>query len=72
MALPASATLTTRVPLAHLAHAGPMPVSASGRDPRGLLEPAVLAEAERVAGIERGALAVDWSIEAREDGCAEV
>src|ERR1700675_3148214 len=67
MALPASATLITRVPLAHLTHAGPMPVSASvsapGRDPRGLLEPAVLAEAERVAGIERGALAVDWSIE---------
>jgi hypothetical protein len=72
MALPESATLTTRIPLAHLAHAGPMPASALGRDPRGLLEPAVLAEAERVAGIERGALAVDWSIEAREDGCAEV
>ncbi len=72
MALPASATLTTRIPLAHLSHAGPMSASALGRDPRGLLEPAVLAEAERVAGIERGALAVDWSIEAREDGCAEV
>ena len=72
MALPASATLTTRVPLARLADADQMPVSAWGRDPRGLLEPAVLAEAERVAGIERGALAVDWSIEAREDGCAEV
>jgi Tfp pilus assembly PilM family ATPase len=70
MALPASATLITRVPLARLAHDDRMP--ASGRDPRGLLEPAVLAEAERVAGIERAALAVDWSIEAREDGCAEV
>jgi Tfp pilus assembly PilM family ATPase len=71
MALPASATLTTRVPLAQLAHSGSLPAS-GGRDPRGLLEPAVLAEAERAAGIERGALAVDWSIEARADGCAQV
>ena len=46
--------------------------ASGGRDPRGLLEPAVLAEAERAAGIERGALAVDWSIEARDDGCAQV
>ena len=69
-ALPASATLTTQVPLARLIearHGEP-----GGRDPRGLLEPAVLAEAERAAGIERAALAVDWSIEARDDGCAQV
>jgi Bacterial type II and III secretion system protein len=46
--------------------------AATGRDPRGLLEPAALAEAERAGGIERGALAVDWSVEAREDGCATV
>jgi Tfp pilus assembly PilM family ATPase len=75
MALPASATLTTRVPLAKLARAsanGNGATVASGRDPRGLLEPAVLAEAERAAGIERGGLAVDWSIEACEDGCATV
>jgi len=70
MGLPASATLTTQVPLAGLIQArrgepGP-------RDPRGLLEPAVLAEAERAAGIERGALAVDWSVEARDDGLAQV
>jgi Tfp pilus assembly PilM family ATPase len=75
MALPASATLTTRVPLAKLARAsanGNGATVASGRDSRGLLEPAVLAEAERAAGIERGGLAVDWSIEACEDGCATV
>jgi hypothetical protein len=73
MALPASATLTTRVPLARLTQSSQVAISAvAGRDPRGLLEPAVLAEAERVAGIERGALAVDWSIEARANGDAEV
>jgi Tfp pilus assembly PilM family ATPase len=73
MALPASATVTTRVPLARLTQSGQMAISAvSGRDPRGLLEPAVLAEAERVAGIERGALAVDWSIETRANGDTEV
>ena len=71
MGLPASATLTTQVPLARLIEAR------HGRAGRrgircGLLEPAVLAEAERVAGIERGALAVDWSIEARDDGGAQV
>ncbi len=58
MALPASATLTTRVPLARLSQTSQVSLTAAGgRDPRGLLEPAVLAEAERVAGIERGALA---------------
>jgi Tfp pilus assembly PilM family ATPase len=73
MALPASATLTTRVPLARLSQTSQVSLTAAGgRDPRGLLEPAVLAEAERVAGIERGALAVDWSIEACENGYAEV
>lgn len=71
MALPASATLTAQVPLSRLSHSGALTV-AGGRDPRGLLEPAVLAEAERIAGMERGALAVDWSVEPREDGCAQV
>ena len=73
MALPASSTLTTRVPLARLTQTGHVSISGvTGRDLRGLLEPAVLAEAERVSGIERGALAVDWSIQALEDGGAEV
>jgi Tfp pilus assembly PilM family ATPase len=73
MALPASATLTTRISLARLTQTSQVSISASaGRDPRGLLEPAVLAEAERVAGIERGALAVDWSIQMLENGDAEV
>ncbi|WP_321799762.1 type IV pilus biogenesis protein PilM [Caballeronia sp. J97] len=72
MGLPASATLTTQIPLARLIDThGPL-AAASGGDPRGMLEPAVLAEAERVAGIERGALAVDWSVQAREDGEALV
>jgi Tfp pilus assembly PilM family ATPase len=70
MALPASATLTTRVPLSKLSNDDQG--EASGRDLRGVLEPAVLAEAERLAGIERGALAVDWSIHEREDGRTEV
>lgn len=62
MALPASATVIAKVPLERLTHSGIMQGS-SGRDPRGLLEPAVLAEAERASGIERGALSVDWSID---------
>lgn len=72
MSLPASATLTTQVPLARLID-GHEPLAPSiGGDPRGMLEPAVLAEAERAAGIERGALAVDWSVQTREDGEAQV
>ncbi len=60
MALPASVTLEARVPLASLGAAH------LAADPRGLdaaLEPLVLAEAERVAGIERNELAVDWSLD---------
>ncbi|SAL48032.1 type IV pilus biogenesis protein PilM [Caballeronia concitans] len=72
MGLPASATLTTRVPLARLMDARHADMSAIGGDPCGLLEPAVLAEAERVSGMERGALAVDWSVETREDGQTHV
>ncbi|SDD87055.1 type IV pilus biogenesis protein PilM [Paraburkholderia lycopersici] len=58
LALPASATLVATVPLARLAPAGSV-------DDSGLhagLEPFVLAEAERVAGVERGELAVDWNV----------
>lgn len=75
MALPAATTLTTLVPLARLMppfrQGAPYGVPERG-DPRGLLEPAVLAEAERAVGIERTALSVDWSVEARDDGHAQV
>ncbi|SAK79740.1 competence protein ComA [Caballeronia arationis] len=70
MGLPASATLLTRVPISRLIEAHES--AAGGRDPLGLLEPAVLAEAERAAGIERAALAVDWSVEPQDDRCAQV
>jgi Tfp pilus assembly PilM family ATPase len=44
----------------------------AGNDPLGVLEPAVLAEAERATGIERGALAVDWSVQLRDSGQKDV
>ncbi|WP_233864919.1 type IV pilus biogenesis protein PilM [Paraburkholderia adhaesiva] len=59
MALPTSATLVATLPLARLAPA------ACGIDESRIyaeLEPLVLAEAERVAGIERQELAVDWCV----------
>jgi hypothetical protein len=59
MAMPASATLTTTVPLARLAaqsHCGE-----DGGHVLAELEPAVMSEAERMAGLERHALAVDES-----------
>ncbi|MGV2292152.1 pilus assembly protein PilM [Trinickia sp. YCB016] len=59
MAVPGSATVVSSVALLRLAprtpRAAPMRVLAG-------IEPAVMAEAERVAGIERDALAVDWFI----------
>ncbi len=61
MAIPASATLTASVPLEQLA-----PRNRSRyTDGYSLatLEPAVLIEAERIAGIERHALAVDWFLD---------
>ena len=54
MAIPGSAAFTTRLPARHMN--GPQRPSAS-------LEPTVLMEAERIAGIERHALAVDWYVE---------
>lgn len=72
MGLPASATVTTQIPLARLLEAHQPFAAGLGGDPHGVLEPAVLAEAERAAGIERAALAVDWSVQAREDGQALV
>lgn len=59
MALPASATLVATVPLARLSPA------ASGVDASQIyaeLEPLVLAQAERMAGVERHELAVDWRV----------
>ncbi|MEM5451814.1 pilus assembly protein PilM [Paraburkholderia guartelaensis] len=52
------AAIVATVPLARLAPAG-------ATDESGIhaaLEPLVLAEAERTAGVERGELAVDWSV----------
>ncbi|SAK85219.1 competence protein ComA [Caballeronia temeraria] len=72
MGLPASATLTAQIPLARLIDTHGQFATSIGGDPRGVLEPAVLAEAERAAGIERGALAVDWSVQTRDDGEALV
>lgn len=61
MALPASATLTATVPLTRLA------ALAGGAEDGGHelaeLEPAVMDEVERIAGLERHALAVDWSVD---------
>ncbi|MFX1673475.1 pilus assembly protein PilM [Paraburkholderia sp. A2WS-5] len=67
MALPAGATLLASMPLSRLAS-----VEGSSRtggmdrpDISGLyaeLEPLVLAEAERVSGVERAELAVDWRV----------
>ncbi|MBB3260446.1 Tfp pilus assembly PilM family ATPase [Paraburkholderia bannensis] len=66
MALPTGATLMASVPLARLS---PRPPGIAGApfvaDVSGLfteLEPLVLAEAERVAGIERHELSVDWRV----------
>jgi Tfp pilus assembly PilM family ATPase len=72
MGLPASATITTQVPLARLMDASELLPAGAGGDPHGMLEPAVLAEAERATGVERGALAVDWSVQASEDGQPQV
>lgn len=61
MALPGSATLMSSLPLARFTRAG-------GRAPADAttlmaMEAAVMSEAERVAGIERHALAVDWFVD---------
>jgi hypothetical protein len=61
MALPASATSTTTVPLARLA--AQSHCAEDGGHALAELEPAVMGEAERIAGIERHALAVDWFVD---------
>jgi Tfp pilus assembly PilM family ATPase len=61
MALPASATLTTTVPLTRLTlHGGCVE---DGGHAFAELEPAVMSEVERIAGLERHALAVDWFVD---------
>ncbi|MGH8781930.1 pilus assembly protein PilM [Paraburkholderia sp.] len=59
MGLPASAIATTTVPLAQFGGG----MRATSRRAHAVLEPAVMIEAERIAGIERHALAVDWFVE---------
>jgi Tfp pilus assembly PilM family ATPase len=61
MAMPASATLTTIVPLARLA--AQSHCAEDGGHALAELEPAVMSEAERMAGLERHALAVDWFVD---------
>jgi Tfp pilus assembly PilM family ATPase len=60
MAVPGSATVVTSVALSRLARRTPR---ATPMQALAGIEPAVMAEAERVAGIERHALAVDWFID---------
>jgi hypothetical protein len=62
MAVPASATLTTTVPFARLAAQSDCDEEEAGVALAGLA-PAVMGEAERIAGLERHALAVDWFVE---------
>jgi Tfp pilus assembly PilM family ATPase len=61
MALPASATFMSSLPLARLG--GMSAVTAASGASLAALESAVLSEAERIAGIERHALAVDWFVD---------
>lgn len=60
MAVPASATLITMVPLARLA--AQSGCAEDGGHELAELEPAVMIEIERIAGLERHALAVDWFV----------
>ncbi|OLL29584.1 pilus assembly protein PilM [Burkholderia sp. SRS-W-2-2016] len=62
MAMPATATLTTRVPLARLV-AQSHCEDADGGPALAGLAPAVMSEAERLIGLERHALAVDWFVD---------
>ena len=61
MALPASATLTTTVPLTQLAALSGCAENCGHELAE--LEPAVMSEVERIAGLERHALAVDWFVD---------
>jgi Tfp pilus assembly PilM family ATPase len=70
MALPGSATLMSSLPLARI----PGAAGRSFADASTLtaMEAAVMGEAERVAGIERHALAVDWFIDDSPQGASTV
>ncbi|APR37129.1 pilus assembly protein PilM [Paraburkholderia sp. SOS3] len=72
MAIPGSATLTASVPLEQLQQLAPATRRTRSRRPvaeyaegdmLSALEPAVLIEIERIAGVERHALAVDWYVD---------
>jgi hypothetical protein len=67
MALPASATLTTTVPLTRLV--AQSHCADDGGHALAGIEPAVMSEVERMAGLERHALAVDWFVE---DACSPI
>lgn len=63
MAVPASATVMTTVSLARLA--AQSGCAEDGGHELAELEPAVMNEVERIAGLERHALAVDWYVDER-------
>ncbi|MBW0449718.1 pilus assembly protein PilM [bacterium M00.F.Ca.ET.228.01.1.1] len=63
MAVPASATVMATLPLARLA--AQSGCAEDGGHELGELEPAVMSEVERIAGLERHALAVDWFVDER-------
>ncbi|PXW17405.1 pilus assembly protein PilM [Paraburkholderia caballeronis] len=63
MALPAGATVVASLPFAHFQPAAPLECADGEMRLLAALEPAVLAEAERIAGVERHELAVDWCID---------
>jgi Tfp pilus assembly PilM family ATPase len=69
MALPVGATVVAALPLARFPHLG----QCIDSDSRMLaaLEPAVLAEAERITGVERHELAVDWCVDQSSVGADE-
>jgi Tfp pilus assembly PilM family ATPase len=66
MAVPDSATLIDSIPLSSLL---PCADGATRFDGLEAMEPAVYAHAERVAGLERQALAVDWFVDEASRGC---
>ncbi|KNH09086.1 Type IV pilus biogeneis protein PilM [Candidatus Burkholderia brachyanthoides] len=72
MGMASAATFTASVPLMQLIEPRMARTTLAGNDPLGVLESTLLAEAERITGIERGALAIDWSVQARDPGRAYV
>jgi Tfp pilus assembly PilM family ATPase len=68
MGLAPGATYTASVPVTQLIDPHETRTALVAGDPLGVLEPAVLAHAERATGLERGALAIDWSVRTRNNG----